>query len=90
MLTILQKASILSKVGFDVPARPDDDLSTNAVTGSSVKPEGISQKAHDWAKAIETLYVAYVATRAAKSLRDAEEVRQTAMLQRLSSQAYAA
>ena len=89
MLTILQKANILSKVGFDVPVRPDDDLSTNAVTGSTVRPEGISQKAHDWAKAIETLYVAYVATRAAKSLRDSEEVRQTAMLQRLSAKAYA-
>ncbi|MDH6169366.1 hypothetical protein M2282_004530 [Variovorax boronicumulans] len=89
MLTILQKANILSKVGFDVPARPDDDLSTNAVTGSAAKPEGISQKAHDWAKAIETLYVAYVAARAAKSLRDSEEVRQNAMLQKLSSKAYA-
>ena len=79
MLTILQKANILSKVGFDVPARPDDDLTTNAVTGLAVKPEGISQKAHDWAKAIETLYVAYVAARAAKSLRDSEEVRQNAL-----------
>lgn len=89
MLTILQKANILSKVGFDVPVRPDDDLSTHAVTGTAVKPEGISQKAHDWAKAIETLYVAYVAARAAKSLRDSEEARQNTMLQKLSSKAYA-
>jgi len=89
MLTILQKANILSKVGFDVPPRPDDDLSTHAVTGFPVKPEGISQKAHDWAKAIETLYVAYAAARAAKSLRDAEDVRQTVMLQRLSARACA-
>lgn len=89
MLTILQKANILSKVGFDVPPRPDDDLSTHAVSGLAVKPEGISQKAHDWAKAIETLYVAYVAARAAKSLRDAEAARQALMLQRLSARACA-
>lgn len=90
MLTILQKAIILGKAGFDVPTRPDGDLSIHVVTASPVKAEGISQKAHEWAKAIETLYVGYVAARAAKSLRDAEEVRQTAMLQRLSSaRAYA-
>jgi hypothetical protein len=85
MLTILQKAVILGKAGFDVPVRPDGDLSIHVVTGSPVKAQGVSQKAHDWAKAVETLYVGYVAARAAKSLRDAEALRQTAMLQRLSS-----
>jgi hypothetical protein len=85
MLTIVQKAAILGKAGIDVPARPEDDLSTHVVTGSPVKAEGVSQKAHDWGRAIETLYVSYVAARAAKSLRDAEEARQNAMLRRMAS-----
>lgn len=80
MLTIFQKATILSKAGFEVPACPAEDASASAV----------SQKMHDWAKAIETLYVSYVAARAAKSLRDAEESRQTDMLRRLSLSAWAA
>ena len=82
MLTIFQKATILSKAGFEVPACPAEDVSATS-TGA------VSQKMHDWAKAIETLYVSYVAARAAKSLRDSEEVRQNAMLQELSSKAYA-
>jgi hypothetical protein len=80
MLTIFQKATILSKAGFEVPACPAEDATAGVV----------SQKMHDWAKAIETLYVSYVAARAAKSLRDAEESRQTDMLRRLSLSAWAA
>ena len=80
MLTIFQRAAILSKAGFEVPACPAEDASAGTV----------SQKMHDWAKAIETLYVSYVAARAAKSLRDAEESRQTDMLRRLSLSAWAA
>jgi len=87
MLTILQKAQILGKAGFEVPARPDSEFSPLAAADSPVKTGGVSQKAHDWGKAIETLYVSYVAARAAKSLRDSETLRQTAMLRRLSSQA---
>ena len=85
MLTILQKAVILGKAGVDVPAHPVDDLSTPMATGSPVKAEGVSQKAHEWARAVETLYVTYVAARAAKSLRDAEEARQSVMLRQLSA-----
>ncbi|MEJ1170939.1 hypothetical protein [Variovorax sp. CCNWLW235] len=83
MLTIFQKATILSKAGFEVPACPAEDLSASS---TSV----VSQKMHEWGKAIETMYVAYVAARAAKSLRDAEESRQTDMLRRLSLTAWAA
>lgn len=83
MLTIFQKATILSKAGFEVPACPAED-------DSAASAGAVSQKMHDWAKAIETLYVSYVAARAAKSLRDAEESRQTDMLRRLSLSAWAA
>lgn len=85
MLTIVQKAAILGKAGIEVPARPEDDLSTQAVTGSPLRAEGVSQQAHDWGRAIEALYVSYAAARAAKSLRDAEEARQNAMLRRMAS-----
>ncbi|MDM0039955.1 hypothetical protein QTH89_08960 [Variovorax sp. J22G21] len=75
MLTTSHKAIILRKAGIEVPAVPPDaDLQTAASS---------------WARAVENLYVAYAAARAAKSLRDAEEVRQLAMLRRLSSGAHA-
>jgi hypothetical protein len=69
MLTTSHKASILRKAGVAVPAQPVDADMHAAGSG--------------WAKAIETLYVAYVAARAAKSLRDAEEARQLTMLRGL-------
>ena len=69
MLTTSHKASILRKAGVAVPAQPLD---------ADLHDAGAS-----WARAIETLYVAYVAARAAKSLRDAEEARQLAMLRGL-------
>ncbi|WGT63285.1 hypothetical protein [Variovorax paradoxus] len=83
MLTIFQKATILSKAGFEVPDCPAED-------SSATSTNAVSQKMHEWGKAIETMYVAYVAARAAKSLRDAEESRQTDMLRRLSLTAWAA
>lgn len=42
-----------------------------------------------WQKAVDTLYVTYAASRAAKSLRDAEEARMLALLQLRSAKAYA-
>ena len=83
MLTIFQKATILSKAGFEVPACPAEDTTASPTSA-------VSQKMQEWGKAIETMYVAYVAARAAKSLRDAEESRQTDMLRRLSLSAWAA
>jgi hypothetical protein len=77
MLTVLQKATILGKAGFAVPARPIED----AMSAASAQP---SAAAHEWAWAIETMYVSYVAARAAKSLRDAEDARRADMLRRLS------
>jgi hypothetical protein len=81
MLTVLQKATILGKAGFAVPAHPINDATAAAPPGPATPP---SAAVHDWARAIETMYVSYVAARAAKSLRDAEESRQAALLRRLS------
>lgn len=80
MLTPAQKATILGKAGFQIPASP-----------APTRAEAADQDAaaQDWIKAVETLYVSYVAARAAKSLRDAEEARQLAMLRRLSLKSYA-
>ena len=58
MLSTFQKATILGKVGYPIPVRPTEgDLDTAMLT---------------WRQAVETIYVSYVAARAAKSLRDAE------------------
>ena len=75
MLTIRHKADILRKAGVAVPSYPADiDLQASSSS---------------WTHAIETLYVTYAAARAAKSLRDAEEARQLAMLRLMSATARA-
>ncbi|WP_432727704.1 hypothetical protein [Variovorax sp. W6] len=76
MLSTEHKANILRKAGYAVPARPGNADSTY-------------QTAQCWAKAIDTLYVTYAASRAAKSLRDAEEARMLALLQMRSAKAWA-
>ena len=69
MLTTRHKADILRKAGIPVPTCPAE-VDLQAPSSS-------------WAKAVEILYVTYAAARAAKSLRDAEETRQMAMLRRM-------
>jgi hypothetical protein len=76
MLSTDHKANILHKAGYAVPAKP----------GSA---DSSYQTAQCWEKAIDTLYVSYSASRAAKSLRDAEEARMLALLQLRSTKAYA-
>lgn len=76
MLSIEHKANILRRAGYAVPATP----------GSA---NSIYQTAQCWAKAVDTLYVTDAASRAAKSLRDAEEARMLASLQLRSAKAYA-
>ena len=76
MLSTEHKANILRKAGYAVPAIP----------GSASSPY---QTVQCWAKAIKTLYVTYAASRAAKSLRDAEEARMLALLQMRSARALA-
>ncbi|BEP40309.1 hypothetical protein ABL849_26860 [Variovorax sp. 375MFSha3.1] len=76
MLSTEHKANILRKAGYTVPAGPGN-------------PNSPYQTAQCWAKAIDTLYVTYAASRAAKSLRDAEEARMLALLQLRSAKAWA-
>lgn len=78
MLTTVQKAKILGKAGFEVPACPDGVAGADA----DAAPESPMQK---WIRAVEILYATYAAARAAKSLRDAEEARQNEMLRRMSA-----
>jgi len=68
MLDTTQKANILRRTGVDVPSPPQ-------------AAEGIALAA--WTATIERLFVGYAAARAAKSLRDAEEVRQLDRLRRM-------
>ena len=72
MLTTAQKADILQKTGIAVPAGP-----------TAADPSALAR----WTAAVEALFVSYVAARAAKSLRDAEERRQLAVLRELSAPA---
>jgi hypothetical protein len=82
MLSTVQKARILGKAGYEVPLQPP---AGTAMPG----PEPVDSPARRWVQAVEILYATYAAARAAKSLREAEEARQTAMLRRLSSRSYA-
>ena len=91
MLTTHKKALILANAGFDVPAYPSIGLLNSQPSVSCATPifsaEQDAQKEMafaltQWNKAIEILYVEYAAARAARSLREAEEVRQLDMLRR--------
>ncbi len=79
MLTPFLKAEILRKTGFVVPAVP-----AQAEDGDAV---GDNHGFMQWVAAVEAMFVTYVAARAAKSLRDAEEARQLDAL-RQSAAAY--
>jgi hypothetical protein len=87
MLTAHKKALILTSAGVDVPAFPTNhglhsqspascESSTSAAVREANKEETL------WNQAIELLYVEYAAARAAKSLREAEEIRQLDILRR--------
>jgi len=68
MLSLQKKADILRKARMEPPSpAPDADERSLGV----------------WAREIEQRFVAYSAARAAQSLRQAEEVRQNSMLQRM-------
>lgn len=75
MLTNDQKETILRRAGVTVPDYPSRE------TSAAARREALAQ----WTRSIETLYVEYVARRAAKSLRDAEAARQLSALQRAGS-----
>lgn len=74
MLTSEQKADILRKTGFTVPDAP-------TASSADAEPATVQQ----WRAQIESMFVTYVAARAAKSLRDAEEARQLHSLRQLAT-----
>ena len=76
MLTTLQKAAILQKTGIAVPDAPAPSPETSEHVQGAMKR---------WAAAVEALFAGYVAARAAKSLREAEEGRQLQWLRQLSA-----
>ncbi|MGJ7489646.1 hypothetical protein [Variovorax sp. ZT4R33] len=51
---------------------------------SGVEIPACPEVTRDWSRRVDALFVDYVAARAAKSLRDAEEVRQLDLLRRMS------
>ena len=67
MLSISQKADILSRAGIAASAAPPHD--------SPAWPA--------WASEVEAQFVAYTAARAARSLREAEVHRQADLLRRM-------
>jgi hypothetical protein len=89
MLTIDQKETILRKAGVAVPdlpsstkAREPDARDDPAASGKRAQSESRRAAIEQWAASIEALYVEYVARRAAKGLRDAEDARQLSLLRR--------
>ena len=91
MLTTHKKALILANAGIDVPAYPSNGLPNLQPSASCATPIFSAQQEAQkemaialtqWSKAIELRYVDYAAARAARSLREAEEVRQLDMLRR--------
>lgn len=91
MLTTDQKEAILRRAGVVVPDFPPGHSKTiaserGAHDTSAVQAGGSASNSSrepigPWAETIETLYVEYVARRAAKSLRDSEDARQLSTLQ---------
>lgn len=89
MLSAHKKALILTHAGVDLPPCPDlhlKHLSESSHHGQLDvlrEREYSAQRAQDvrqWNYEVSILYAGYMAARAAKSLRDAEAVRQMAML----------
>jgi len=92
MLAITQKANILRRSGIAVPPAPVDAAANDGGPNekSAALPTATAETAREaawrtWTAQVNTLFVSYVAARAAKSLRDAEAVRQLDELRQLSA-----
>lgn len=92
MLTTDQKEAILRGAGVATPAFPSPGVlwrqqrQHDAAPGSRTNAQAgmdPGTAAKQWADAINTLFVAYSAARAARSLRKAEEARQLGVLRQL-------
>lgn len=94
MLTIDQKAAILRRTGIAVPPMPSDGVtggetgtpSTTVPSSSDISLTPTQTNAmRQWSSAVNTAFVSYVAARAAKGLREAEEARQLCRLRQMSA-----
>ena len=98
MLAAAQKAAILRRSGIAVPAAPVEAVALDGAEAQTQPQaqaagradEGAQEAAREsalgeWTAKINALFVAYVAARAAKSLREAEAARQLDELRRMSS-----
>ena len=84
MLTTLQKARILAKAGVEVPAFPGSHSAIDGFSRSKAQlGSPLSETPPDtpptreleaWTQAVEALHVKFVLARAARSLRQANEV----------------
>jgi hypothetical protein len=91
MLTPEQKETILRKAGVAVPAIPSRNLASQQqqadgerIPKQNAQLDGRHDPFEQWARAIDALFAEYTAARAAKSLRDAEEIRRLAALRQAS------
>jgi len=85
MLTTDQKETILRRAGVAVPAFP----SPRASDQQQHQADDPQNAAEHRARTIDTLFVEYSAARAARSLREAEEIRQLVALRRASDRSTA-
>lgn len=72
MPTTIQKASTLVRAGVVLPGHPSVDASDAAVAA--------------WNRQVDNLFAAYVMTRAARSLREAEETQQRSQMRQINAQ----
>ena len=91
MLTTDQKEAVLRKAGVAVPAFPsrsptDQPQQADAapIVKENVQADGRQDPAQQWARTIDALFVEYSVAHAARSLHDAEEVRQPDALRQAS------
>jgi len=94
MLTTAQKAHILQRSGVSVPAVPagidlmnhrQSHQGTGSMQERPAAEDSSDEAVREWVAAVDVLFVNYAAARAAKSLRDAEEVRQLDALRRMAA-----
>ena len=87
MLTTAQKETILRRAGVAVPAFPSRNTSeqqpqadAEPILKENMQADGRQNTAEHWVRTIDALFVEYSAARAARSLRDAEAIRQLSRL----------
>ncbi len=95
MPTRSQKVAILARAGVAVPTLPSRDVSDRGRSRLESNPtpqNGPQEDAQhdeavvDWNKQVDDLFAAYVMSRAARSLREAEEAQQLSQLRNANAQ----